>query len=71
MNIKVINESSRSLPGELLNAVSEWKTFDDINSIADEYNLRIRSVRFVYDENELPVEQEITVGDSFATSFAK
>jgi hypothetical protein len=63
MNVEIINESSRHLPGDLINAISEFRPYDEVNDIAEEYNLRIVSLRFVNDENDLPIEQEITVGD--------
>lgn len=63
MNITVINNSSRSLPYELLSAVSDWKDFDALNDIAEQYNLKIKKVKFIYDDEERPIEQEITFGD--------
>jgi hypothetical protein len=63
MDIKVVNESSRGLPQELLTAISEFKSFDEVNDIAEAYNLVVRSVKFVYDGNDRPTGQEITVGD--------
>lgn len=63
MNITVINNSSRSLPYELLSAVSDWKDFDVLNDIAEQYNLKIKKVKFIYDDEDRPIEQEITFGD--------
>ena len=63
MNITVINISSRSLPYELLSAVSEWKDFDTLNNIAEQYNLKIKLVKFIYDGEEKPTEQQIAFGD--------
>lgn len=63
MNITAINNSSRSLPYELLSAVSDWKDFDALNDIAEQYNLKIKKVKFIYDDEEKPLEQEITFGD--------
>ncbi len=63
MNITAINNSSRSLPYELLSAVSDWKDFDALNDIAEQYNLKIKKVKFIYDDEERPIEQEITFGD--------
>lgn len=63
MNITAINNSSRSLPYELLSAVSDWKDFDALNDIAEQYNLKIKKVKFIYDDEDRPIEQEITFGD--------
>lgn len=63
MNITAINNSSRSLPYELLSAVSDWKDFDALNDIAEQYNLKIKKVKFIYDDEERPIEQEITFSD--------
>lgn len=63
MNITAINNSSRSLPYELLSAVSDWKDFDALNDIAEQYNLKIKKVKFIYDDEERPIEQEITFDD--------
>ena len=63
MNITAINNSSRNLPYELLSAVSDWKDFDALNDIAEQYNLKIKKVKFIYDDEERPIEQEITFGD--------
>lgn len=48
---------------ELLSAVSDWKDFDALNDIAEQYNLKIKKVKFIYDDEERPLEQEITFGD--------
>lgn len=63
MNITAINESKRNLPFELLNAVSDWKDFDALNEIANQYNLKIKKVKFIYDDDERPLDQEITFDD--------
>ena len=63
MNITAINNSSRSLPYELLSAVSDWKDFDALNDIAEQYNLKIKKVKFIYDDEDRPIEQEITFSD--------
>lgn len=63
MNITAINNSSRNLPYELLSAVSDWKDFDALNDIAEQYNLKIKKVKFIYDDEERPIEQEITFDD--------
>ena len=41
----------------------DWKDFDALNEIANQYNLKIKKVKFIYDDDERPLDQEITFGD--------
>ena len=65
MNIDIINKSSKSLPQELLTAISDFKDFDTINGIAEAWNLKVVEIKFNYTENKKLESQEIIVGDSF------
>ena len=64
MKVKIKNKSSREIPQELVDAIP-FKSFDEVNRIADEYNLRVTELSNGY-ENAKLVEQEITFGDSYA-----
>jgi hypothetical protein len=64
MKVKIKNKSSREIPQELVDAVP-FKSFDEVNRIADEYNLRITELSNGYENGKL-VEQELTFGDSYA-----
>ena len=66
MKIKVINESSKGLPQELLSAISSFKDFDTINDTAEAWNLKVKSIDFIYTEDEKLKEQKITIGDNFS-----
>ena len=66
MKIKVINESSKGLPQELLSAISSFKDFDTINDIAEEWNLKVKSIDFIYTEDEKLREQKIIIGNDFS-----
>lgn len=64
MKVKIKNKSSREIPQELVDAIP-FKSFDEVNRIAEEYNLRITELSNGYENGEL-VEQELTFGDSYA-----
>lgn len=66
MKIKVINESSKGLPHELLTAISDFKDFDTINDTAEAWNLKVKSIDFIYTEDEKLKEQKIIIGDNFS-----
>lgn len=66
MKIKVINESSKGLPQELLSAISSFKDFDTINDTAEAWNLKVKSIDFIYTEDEKLKEQKIIIGDNFS-----
>ena len=65
MNVNVINKSSKSLPQELLTAISGFKDFDTINDIAEAWNLKVVEIKFNYTKDKKLESQEIIVGDSF------
>lgn len=64
LKVKIKNKSSRDIPAELVDALP-FKTVDEVNRIAEEYNLRITELSNGYENGEL-VEQELTFGDSYA-----
>ena len=66
MKIKVINESSKGLPQELLSAISNFKDFDTINDTAEAWNLKVKSIDFIYTEDEKLKEQKIIISDNFS-----
>ena len=64
VKIKINNKSSRDIPEELVNDL-QFKTLDQINEIAEEYNLKVIEVTREYDNGHL-VENELTFGDRYA-----
>lgn len=66
MKIKIINESSKGLPQELLSAISNFKDFDEINDIVEAWNLKVKSIDFIYTEDEKLKEQKIIIGNNFS-----
>ena len=65
VKIKINNKSSRDIPEELVNDL-QFKTLDQINEIAEEYNLKVIEVTREYDDDGHFVENESTFGDRYA-----
>ena len=64
VKITIKNKSSRDIPQELLEEI-QFKTLDEINSIAEQYNLKVTEMTNEYKNAKL-VEQELTFGDRYA-----
>lgn len=65
VKIKIKNKSSRDIPEELVEDL-QFKTLDQINEIAEEYNLKVIEVMREYDADGHFVENELTFGDRYA-----
>ena len=65
IKIKIKNNSSRDIP-EVLVENLQFKTLDQINEIAEEYNLKVIEVTREYDDDGYFVENELTFGDRYA-----
>ena len=65
VKIKINNKSSRDIPEELVNDL-QFKTLDQINEIAAEYNLKVIEATREYDDDGHFVENELTFGDRYA-----
>ena len=61
VKVKLINESSRELPGEIMDKCIFSNT-SELSEMAEEYNLRIKCFEKVFNDGVL-VEQIITFGD--------
>lgn len=64
VKITIKNKSSRDIPQELVEEI-QFKTLDEINSIAEQYNLKVTEMSNEYKNAKL-VEQELTFGDRYA-----
>lgn len=64
VKIKIKNKSSRDIPEELVKDL-QFKTLDQINEIAEQYNLKVIEMSREYDNSHL-VENELTFGDRHA-----
>ena len=61
MKVKVINNSSRELPEEAMDAIT-FKTLSEANNILAEYNLKIVEMERELDNGHL-LSQTITIDD--------
>lgn len=64
VKITIKNKSSRDIPQELVEEI-QFKTLDEINSIAEQYNLKVTEMTNEYKNAKL-TEQELTFGDRYA-----
>jgi uncharacterized lipoprotein YehR (DUF1307 family) len=64
VKITIKNKSTRDIPQELVEEI-QFKTLDEINSIAEQYNLKVTEMTNEYKNAKL-VEQELTFGDRYA-----
>jgi hypothetical protein len=64
VKIKIKNKSSRDIPEELVEDLY-FKTLDQINEIAEQYNLKVIEMSREYEDGHL-VENELTFGDRYA-----
>lgn len=64
VKIKIKNNSSRDIPEELVEDL-QFKTLDQINEIAEQYNLKVIEMSREYNNGHL-VENELTFGDRYA-----
>lgn len=58
------NKSLRALPEEVVNAI-ENMTIDEVNSVLDEYNLKIIEIERDYDDDENIASETVTIGVSY------
>lgn len=63
VKITIKNKSSRDIPQELVEEI-QFKTLDEINSIAEQYNLKVTEMTNEYKNAKL-MEQELTFGDRY------
>lgn len=63
VKIKIKNKSSRDIPEELVEDL-QFKTLDQINEIAEQYNLKVIEMSREYNDGHL-VENELTFGDRY------
>lgn len=64
VKIKIKNKSSRDIPEELVEDL-QFRTLDQINEIAEQYNLKVIEMSREYNKGHL-IENELTFGDRYA-----
>lgn len=55
MELKVINESNREIPEELVESMKADEGFDQYQQILDKYNLKFGEIDIFYKEDKLTV----------------
>lgn len=64
--IKIVNNSSRELPEEVVNAILDPdETLTKINDVTAEYNLKVKEYDRFLDEMANITEETFIIGDSF------
>lgn len=63
LSLKFKNKSSREIPAELMASVDSDITYEEINKILEEYNLRVNEYEKVFDHDNNEVEQIFVIGD--------
>lgn len=51
MEIKIVNESSREIPEEFVNSVTNKEGYDRYQTILEEYNLKLKELDINYKED--------------------
>jgi uncharacterized HAD superfamily protein len=64
VKIKIKNKSSRDIPAEIADIISET-SLDKLNEIAADYNLKIIEMTKEYNKKGILTEQEFVIGDRY------
>lgn len=64
VTIKVKNLSDKAIPQELADQML-FNNIDSFNKVAEEYNLKVIELKNIFNDENVLVEQELTIGDSY------
>ena len=64
VSVTLKNLSDRSIPQEVVDNVL-FNNVDNLNKIAEEYNLKVIELKNIYNEDKELIEQELVIGDSY------
>ena len=64
VSVTLKNLSDRSIPQEVVDNVL-FNNVDDLNKVAEEYNLKVIELKNIYNEDKELIEQELVIGDSY------
>lgn len=64
VTVKVKNLSDKAIPQELVDQIL-FNNIDPFNKVAEEYNLKIIELKNIFNDENVLVEQELTIGDSY------
>ena len=64
VSVTLKNLSDRSIPQEVVDNVL-FNNVDNLNKVAEEYNLKVIELKNIYNEDKELIEQELVIGDSY------
>ena len=64
VSVTLKNLSDRPIPQEVVDNVL-FNNVDNLNKIAEEYNLKVIELKNIYNEDKELIEQELVIGDSY------
>lgn len=64
VSVTLKNLSDRPIPQEVVDNVL-FNNVDDLNKVAEEYNLKVIELKNIYNEDKELIEQELVIGDSY------
>ena len=64
VTVKVKNLSDKAIPQELVDQML-FNNIDPFNKVAEEYNLKVIELKNIFNDENVLVEQELTIGDSY------
>lgn len=64
VTVKVKNLSDKAIPQELVDQML-FKNIDSFNKVAEEYNLKVIELKNIFNDENILIEQELTIGDSY------
>lgn len=64
VSVTLKNLSDRSIPQEVVDNIL-FNNVDNLNKIAEEYNLKVIELKNIYNEDKELIEQELVIGDSY------
>lgn len=62
-NLKIINKSSRTINDEIVDAMM-FKSLSEANEVLAEYNLKLREIERVFDDDDHVTETILTIDDT-------
>lgn len=64
VSVTLKNLSDRPIPQEVVDNVL-FNNVDNLNKVAEEYNLKVIELKNIYNEDKELIEQELVIGDSY------
>ena len=64
VSVTLKNLSDKPIPQEVVDNVL-FNNVDNLNKVAEEYNLKVIELKNIYNEDKELIEQELVIGDSY------